>query len=89
MEKGQQARKDHLPGTTEADPAVRANDRNPMESGELSLSKSIYSPASLKAAAARQALYPEVAEYNRCAIHNVSPVPRLVLDHLNGLFPRR
>jgi hypothetical protein len=81
---GQSARKEHSPNTTETGSEDKAITQIPPDSKGLSPSKGTYSPASLKAAAARNALHPEVAENNLNAVNHISPIPRLILDDIRS-----
>jgi len=72
-------------GTTKAGPDSEEVAQNLQDSKELSRSTGTYSPASLRAAAVKNALYLEVAENNRNAVNHASPIPRVILDRLNQL----
>jgi hypothetical protein len=85
VENAQPTRKAQPPGTTKSGPDSEKVVQNLEDSKELSRSTGTYSPASLKAAAVKNALYPEVAENNRSAINHTSPIPRAILDRLNQL----
>jgi hypothetical protein len=82
---GQPTRKAQPPGTTQVGPDSERVIQNLQDSKELSRSTGTYSPASLKAAALKNALSIEVAENNRNAINHTSPISRVILDRLNQL----
>jgi hypothetical protein len=86
---GQPAPKQQSSGMMEAGPDAEEVAQKPMDSKELAPSTGTYSPASLKAAASKNALYPEVAENNLNAINHPSPIPRLILDRLNRLLSQK
>jgi hypothetical protein len=83
---GQPASRQQPSGMKEAGPDAEGVAQKPMDSKELAPSLANYSPALLKAAASKNALYPDVAENNQNAAKNVSPIPRLILDRLNQLI---
>jgi hypothetical protein len=85
----QPLRKEHSSRATETRTDPDGPARSPLVSRESSPFNGTYSPASLKAAAARNALLPDVAECNLQASHHVSPIPRLILDQLNQAFSQK
>ena len=86
---GQAAKKKQLAETHIAGPDSEADAPKALDSKELLPSTVTYSPASLKAASVKNALYAEVAENNRNAIHHISPIPRSIVDGLNQRISQR
>jgi hypothetical protein len=86
---GKAAKQKQLAGTHITGPDSENDAPKALDSKELLPSTVTYSPASLKAESAKNALYGEVAENNRNAINPISPIPRSILDGLKQLISER
>lgn len=86
---GKPGSRNQISGIREDSSKVDQSDSPSEDAKELSASKNTYSPASLKLAAARNALVPEVAQNNINAANHAAPLPRLVVDQINQLISQR
>jgi hypothetical protein len=71
-----------VPGKSGAD--SEGSEQEFLDPRKIASSSGVYSSASLKVTAARNALYPQVAENNIYAVHHSAPIPRFLIDRLRA-----